>query len=634
MCGITGFVGLNDKSKIRKMTEIIKHRGPDDYGYFSDRGVELGNRRLAIIDLSKRGHQPMSNENGDVWITYNGEIYNFKELRWQLENKGHKFRSNTDTEVIIHTYEEYGPACLKLFNGIFAFAIWDARKGKKQLFLARDRIGKQPLYYYFDKEKLLFASEIKAILEFGIKREVDVQALSNYLTFTYTPGPLTMFKGIRKLLPGHYLVYKNKKVTLRKYWDFDFKPEQNTERFYEKLLFKTLKDTVRKQLISDVPLGHYLSGGIDSSSILAMMSLIRKETGGKEIKTFSVGFNTNEVLDELKYARLVAEKFSTDHHELIVSEDSIKEFPRILWQLDEPIPNVTLMPLYFMSKETKKHATVILTGNGGDEIFAGYRQHSLIHYANEYYKKFPRLFESNATINLFEAISKLAPTQRIRRYGKFATKFLPAVKNSARAYRTLVYLDFDEAEKSRLLTREIRKKAKKERIIEDLFQKKIDLINKLTLVDLKLTLPDQYLLNDDKLTMAHSIESRVPYLDNKMLAFTEKLPTELKLKDGTSKYIFRKTMASYLPKEIIKRKKYGFTAPLQRWYGSYLSEVATSLLDSPEIVNQGFFNRDYLRNLLVNSKNSVEKINKIILLLTFEIWYKIFIMGDRMNKLI
>src|SRR3989344_5444359 len=336
MCGITGFAGLNDKARIRRMTSAIVHRGPDDFGYFSDKNIELGNRRLAIIDLSKKGHQPMSNEDGDVWITYNGEIYNFQPLCHELEARGHKFKSDTDTETIVHAYEEYGEECVQKLNGMFAFAIWDARKGKKQLFLARDRIGIKPLYYTYDGKMLAFASEIKALLEFKIK--------------------------------------------IKRYWDFNFRPEDGNEEHYSKLLLKTLKESVKRHLIADVPVGHFLSGGIDSSSILAMISIIRKEEGDAgRIRTFSIGFGSREVQSELGYARNVAERFRTDHQEIVVDEKSIRNFPRILWSMDEPMPNITLIPLYEMAKAARNSVKVVTTGNAGDEHFAGYRQHSMIY---------------------------------------------------------------------------------------------------------------------------------------------------------------------------------------------------------------------------------------------------------------
>ena len=613
------------------MTSAIQHRGPDDYGYFSDKNIELGNRRLAIIDLSKRGHQPMSNEEGSIIITYNGEIYNFKELREELESKGHKFKSDTDTEVILKSYEEHGEACVQKLNGMFAFAIWDARGGKRQLLLARDRVGIKPLYYIYNGKKLIFASEIKALLEFGIKREVDIKALSNYLTYAYTPAPLTMLKGVKKLPPGHYIIYRKGKIRIKKYWDFNFNPEEGSEEHYSRLLLKTLKESVKRHLIADVPVGHFLSGGIDSSSILAMISIIRKEQAdiGK-IKTFSVGFDSREVLSELRFAAGVAEKFGTDHQELIVDEKAIKGFPKILWSMDEPMPNVSLIPLYEMSRAARKSVKVVTTGNAGDELFAGYRQHSLVYRGKQYYTRFPSIFESKFTITAMSLLGKYSPNRKVRRYAKFAGGFFPALKDEAGAYNKLVYLDFDENEKKRLFNSKI--KVESDDITKSILSRRGNLLNNLTLIDLKYTLPDQYLLNDDKITMANSLESRVPFLDNEMLDFAQRLPPTLKLKGKESKYILKKTMKSLLPKEIIMRKKYGFTAPLAEWYGSYLFDAANSYLAEAEVVKQGVFNKEYIRNLLRNSKGDVEKINKIILLLTFEIWYKMFIDGEKPER--
>lgn len=632
MCGITGFVGLNDKARIRRMTSAIEHRGPDDYGYFSDKGVELGNRRLAIIDLSKRGHQPMSNEEGNITITYNGEIYNFKELREDLEYKGYRFKSDTDTEVILKSYEENGEACVQKLNGMFAFAIWDARKGKRQLFLARDRIGIKPLYYIYDGKKLIFASEIKALLEFGIRREVDTRALSNYLTYTYTPGPLTMLKGVKKLLPGHSMTYKNGRIGIKQYWDFNFNPEKGGEEYYSKLLLKTLKESVKRHLIADVPVGHFLSGGIDSSSILAMISMIRKEDGDTgRIKTFSVGFGSREVMSELKFAQSAAEKFGTDHQEIIVDEKAIRNFPKILWSMDEPMPNITLIPLNEMAKVARRRVKVVTTGNAGDELFAGYRQHSLVYRGKQYYRRFPYMFESKLTSTTMSLIGNIAPNKKVQRYAKFARDFLPSLKDEVKAYNKLVYLDFDEGEKRKIFVKNAR--IESDNITANILKGGGNLLNNLTLIDLKYTLPDQYLLNDDKLSMANSLESRVPFLDNEMLDFAQRLPPSLKLKGKQSKYILKKTMGKFLPKEVITRKKYGFTAPLVEWYSSYLFDAANTYLAESEIIREGFFDREYIRNLLRNSKGDVERINRIILLLTFEIWHKMFIDGYNPKKM-
>ncbi|MFH1439615.1 MAG: asparagine synthase (glutamine-hydrolyzing), partial [Candidatus Woesearchaeota archaeon] len=362
MCGICGFNSEN-KELIRKMAAVIKYRGPDQSGFYLDANISLGHRRLSIIDLSKKGKQPMFNEDGSICIVYNGEVYNFKELRGDLERKGHKFYSNTDTEVIIHAYEEYGKKCVEYFNGMFAFAIYDSIK--KEIFISRDRIGIKPLYYYIKDNKFAFASEIKSILEDKqIKRDVNLDALNKFITFRYIPEGETIFKNIYRLLSGHCISYdlKKNKIRIQKYWDLDISNKNilnKSEYYFKKRIRELLKDSVRKRLISDVPLGVYLSGGLDSSSVLAMM---RDLNHNDKIKTFSVGFEHDVIGNELKYAKKVSEYFKTDHKEFLIKSDVIKLLPKIIQHLDEPMSDPATIPNYVLSENAKKDVTVVLTG--------------------------------------------------------------------------------------------------------------------------------------------------------------------------------------------------------------------------------------------------------------------------------
>ncbi|WP_089717678.1 asparagine synthase (glutamine-hydrolyzing) [Candidatus Entotheonella palauensis] len=365
MCGIAGF-SWQDEALAGKMSQTLAHRGPDQYGVYTDAWVSLGHRRLSIIDLREHGRQPMSNEDGTVWVTYNGEIYNFPELRQTLEAKGHVFRSRTDTEVIVHAYEEYGPACVEKFNGMFAFAIWD--QNQRELFLARDRLGIKPLYYYWNRNQFVFASEIKAILQAPeVEREVNPQAVYHYVGYEFVPAPDTMFRHVHKLPPGHYLRFKNGQVTVQRYWDMTFQTENLSPRDYAEHMRELLTEAVRKRLISDVPLGVFLSGGLDSSTIVALMS----HCGVEPIKTFSLGYE-DETFSELDYARVVAKQFNTEHRELIVEPVTPELIEKAVWQLDEPMTDLSSVPFYLICQRAREHVTVCLSGEGGDESLVGY----------------------------------------------------------------------------------------------------------------------------------------------------------------------------------------------------------------------------------------------------------------------
>jgi len=387
MCGIFGILYLDqnrpvDSYDLKQMSNSLVHRGPDDEGFFIEGNVGLGIRRLSIIDLVT-GHQPIANEDDSIWIILNGEIYNFPELRDELENRGHRFSTKTDTETIVHAYEEYGEDCVNKLNGMFAFAIWDSTEQK--LVLARDRIGIKPLYYFLDDHCLVFASELKTILKCReVPRSIDLEALDSFFSFEYIPAPLSIFQGIKKLLPGHYLVMKGGNITIRKYWDLHFKRYDGSEEDFCLELYDLLKDSVRMRLTSDVPLGAFLSGGIDSSTIVCMMN----EIMNRQVKTFSIGFD-DPSYNELEYARTIAQHFGTNHHELVIKPDVVNWVHDLIRYLDEPMGDFSIFPTYLISRLARKHVTVALTGDGGDELFAGYDWY-IANKIESYYQKLPK----------------------------------------------------------------------------------------------------------------------------------------------------------------------------------------------------------------------------------------------------
>ncbi|HUS50776.1 MAG TPA: asparagine synthase (glutamine-hydrolyzing), partial [Candidatus Paceibacterota bacterium] len=556
MCGIIGF-NWEDKNLLKNSLRIIKHRGPDYSGIFLDNGISLGHNRLAIIDLSKAGNQPMSNESGTIWITFNGEIYNFKELKKDLE-KRHKFKSNTDTEVILHLYEEHGFDFLNKLQGMFAFCIYDSKK--KILFLARDRVGIKPLYYYSKLNKFIFCSEIKGILQDkDIKKEINTNSISSFLTFRANTQKETLFKNIKKLMPGHFLVYDLKKRDFysKQFWDFKINPENKSKNYFIDNLKKLLEDSVRSRLMSDVPYGAYLSGGIDSGTIISLMSNFSQQP----IKTFSVGFEQEEHT-ETKEAKFLAEKLETDHHELLVSEDSIKFLPEIIYHADEPMSDPTSVPIYLLSKYTKKYCTVILTGEGSDEIFAGYPQYKFMKINQKIISKFPQSLKKSTLL-----ISKKTPPILLNKAFKFASalgekgmerfsNFINSKKYSEQ-YLNQISI-FNEQEQSELLNRKVSLYKKYES-----YFKNPDLISSCQRLDFKEPMVDDLLMKIDKNTMAFAVEGRVPFLDHRIIELAFKMPLNLKLRGFTKdKFILREAVKKLIPEQTRNRKKKHFFVPI------------------------------------------------------------------------
>ena len=537
MCGIAGFISkskdapvIEREIKLDKMCKIITYRGPDEQGAAVEGRAALGMRRLSIIDI-KSGQQPIYNEDGTKLIVFNGEIYNFRELKKELESCGHRFKTNSDTETILHAYEEYGADCLKHLRGMFAFAIWD--KTDESLFIARDRVGKKPLLYALtEKENFVFGSELKVLLEHGeISKEIDYSALDAYLTFGYVPEEFCIFKSVSKLEPGHFLIYKDGEIKTKRYWDFDYSPivEIKTEVEYIEVLREKLKEAVRIRLISEVPLGAFLSGGVDSSAIVAMMSQILESP----VKTFSIGFH-EDGFNELKYARIAAKHYNTEHHEFIVTPDLVETIDEIVWHFDEPFADPSALPTFMLSKMARDYVTVVLSGDGGDELFAGYTR-----YATDKRRsslgKLPRSIRRNLLRPLIEVLP----------HGAKGKNYLyNASLDSIDRYIDSIS-HFGSLKKKALYETGFRKN------LNGNFGKSVDVfreiagsvsseneIDKLLYLDSKTYLPSDILTKVDRMTMAASLEARVPLLDHELIEYVQKIPAQLKLNGISTKYIF------------------------------------------------------------------------------------------------
>jgi asparagine synthase (glutamine-hydrolysing) len=611
MCGIVGF-NWNDKTLLKEMMRSLVHRGPDESGIYLDEDISLGHQRLKIIDL-KTGKQPIHNENGTIQIIFNGEIYNFRELREDLEEKGHRFYTNTDTEVIVHAYEEYDRDCVNKFNGMFAFAIWDSNKRK--LCLARDRLGIKPLYYCLSGDKFIFASELKALLEWDeVERNVNLNALNEYFTFGHVPSNRTMIKNIYKLLPGHILIFKNNEINVARYWDLKESITDNSESYYISKLRELLRESVKMRLMSDVPLGVYLSGGIDSSCIVALMREMRDD-----IKTFSVGFGS-EGESEVGYARLVSEYFGTDHYEVNVDENDLKILPEMVWHLDEPIADAATLPTYVISRFAKKGVSVVLAGEGGDELFAGYDNYKIMMFGHNFSKIIPNFLKPKMS-NVSKHFSEYSNIKRVFD--------MMRAKDEYERYSGVISL-LNENELAKL-------GFKKENISNIYFPNNMKLLNKLLYFGIKTWLPNDFFMKADKMTMAHAIEERVPLLDHNIAEFSFTLPTNLKLRGITGKYIFKKAMVGILPKRIIYRRKHGYNAPMDYWFKHTLKGVLEQLLDES---SHNLYNKKYALNLLKDFQKSGKNYNmnfynasKLWSILVFEMWHKMFIEGEKVKKL-
>jgi asparagine synthase (glutamine-hydrolysing) len=631
VCGIGGKLYFDparpvEPELLSRMNGVLAHRGPDDAGIYCEGAVGLAHRRLSIIDLSPAGHQPMANEDGSIWIVFNGEIYNFQTLRPDLIRRGHRFRSSTDTEVILHLYEEYGTDCLKFLRGMFAFAIWDGVR--RQLFLARDRLGKKPLCYQQDAEAFRFASEVKAILQdpaVGVRP--DPTGIAQYLTYGYVPSPGSAFQGVRKLPPAHYLIWREGQVKVSRYWRLrrDQKLERPEAEWCEEILTR-LQEAVRLRLISDVPLGAFLSGGIDSSIVVAMMS--RLSSG--PVKTFSIGFEEPEY-DELRYARQVAERFGTEHHELVVRPDAVAILPKLAWQYDEPFADSSAVPTYYVAQMTRQYVTVALNGDAGDENFGGYDRY----VANNLAASFDRL----PGARLFRgAIGKGLPLcpRGERRTSLFSRgrRFLEGLVETPERRYARWFCHFTGDRKQNLCTPEFRRAAGDSDDLETLLaayreSDAPDFADATMGVDAALYLPDDLLVKVDIASMAHSLEARSPFLDHEFMEFVATIPSDLKVRGRAKKYILKRALRGLLADDILHRPKMGFGVPIDHWLRHELRDLAHETLLGSACLDRGYFRREPVERMLVEHVKGKANWHYLLWnLLMLELWHRTYVDGD------
>jgi asparagine synthase (glutamine-hydrolysing) len=578
MCGIAGIYNFKtlepiSKGTLKAMTDTLVHRGPDAEGFYTSGALGLGHRRLAIIDLDG-GHQPIANEDQSIWVVFNGEIYNFGDLHDELVKKGHTFNTRSDTEVIVHLYEQEGEQCFQRLRGMFAIAIWDGRS--RTLLLARDRVGKKPLFYFYDGSRIIFGSEIKAILKGpGVTHEIDPEAVSDYFSFLYVPAPKSIFKNIRKVLPGHYVVVSEHGLREASYWDLSFAETDDLteEKWCEKIL-ETLQEAVRLRLMSEVPLGAFLSGGVDSSSVVAMM---QSAIAGPVI-TSSIGFEEKD-FNELPYARSVASQFGTDHHEQIVRPDAVAVVDKLAWHYDEPFADSSAVPTYYVSKVAREHVTVALSGDGGDENFAGYRRYYFDQRENLIRSWLPPAVRQP----VFGALASLYPkADWAPQVFRGKATFQNLARCPVEAYFRSVAACQPEL-KSALLHGDIKRQLRSYHslsVLRDYYDKADtdDLLSRIQYVDIKTYLTDDILAKVDRASMAVSLEVRAPILDHKFMELAARIPSSFKLRGIKGKYIFKKALERRLPESILYRKKMGFAVPLAQWFRGDLKEMAHETL--------------------------------------------------------
>lgn len=624
MCGICGFT-WQDAQLATRMAKEVAHRGPDDHGTYTHPDMSLGFQRLSIIDLSENGRQPMSNEDETVWIVYNGEVYNHQSLRRELEAKGHRFRSRTDTEVILHAFEEEGPDCVRRLNGMFAFAIWDTRT--RTVVLARDRMGIKPLYYCIRNGRLSFASEIKALLrDPTLDREVDSDAVHCYLAYEFVPAPLTMFRGIRKLLPGHYLVWQNGNYKIHRYWDLSFDRGAGQRQDVEAEVVDRLAVAVRRRLMSDVPLGVFLSGGIDSSAILALM---HKELGDG-IRTFTLGY-TDPTFSELPYARMISEHFRTIPAEILIQPITPEDIETAVWHLDEPMTDLSTIPFYQISRRAKADVTVCLSGEGGDETFAGYERF-IASRLYAWYTRWP-----GAVRGLCRGILSRLPDQPQKKgIINMLKRFVDGAELPARLGHLRWQYFLPPSEAGRLFRHEflacltldpigfVEQYATRCRSAADLERE--------LYVDLRFVMADSVLMKVDKMSMAHALEVRVPFLDYEFQEFCGTIPPEWKLYGLRTKVILRSALRGLLPPEILSRKKQGYSFPIKNWLREDLRDYMIDLLNNSPIVHKCCRESRIREVIKEHISRRVNHNHLLWALINLALWHRIFIEADTVPR--
>ncbi len=626
MCGIAGILSLESTrsvppERLERMLASIFHRGPDEAGRLVDRELAMGMRRLSIIDLAD-GQQPIFDESGRYGVVFNGEIYNYRELRNDLIARGHQLKTHSDTEVIVHLFEECGAACVDHLRGMFGFAIWD--NVRRELFIARDRMGIKPLYYTECNSDFIFGSEIKSILEHpSMKPSMDLDALSQYLSLKYVPAPRTLFAGIQSLPPGHFMRISKGRIEIQRYWDISFaKPERIlSEHEYTDQLLELLRESTRLHLRSDVPFGAFLSGGVDSSTIVALMS----EELRAPVKTFSVGFGGEGIQDELPYAQQVADKFCCEHHTLkITSDDFLRYAEQVLWHLDQPIADQATVATHMVAKLAREHVKMVLTGEGGDELFAGYARYS----GERYSKWFSRLPASVAKL-LRNASSTLPGLRR----SKIAMGAL-TIRDEATRFANWFPMFGDDAKRQLLDGQAESIQTGAASVFSDHLANcdARSPLDRMLYTDSKLWLPDYLLLRGDKLTMANSLEARVPLLDHKLVEFAAQLPASMKLRGSQRKYLLKQVARRLLPAEIIDRKKQGFPIPIERWLRKEARPMMQDLLSTETLKRRGLFNVSFVEKMVREHVSGyADHSTKLWGLMSVEMWTRKFIEREGRN---
>jgi asparagine synthase (glutamine-hydrolysing) len=622
MCGICGVVSFQphipvDQSVLKRMNDAIRHRGPDDEGYYQDAQASLAMRRLSIIDLHT-GQQPISNETGDVCVVYNGEIYNFKDVRADLEWRGHTFKTQTDTEIIVHAYEEYGDECVKHFNGMFAISLWDARK--RRLFLARDRVGIKPLYYWADQTKLVFASELKALLLHpDVPRQTNLAALDLFLTLEYIPAPHTIYTRIFKLLPGHTLTVEDGELKIRQYWDVPYQPVSQSEAECAETLSGLINEAVRLRLISDVPLGAFLSGGIDSSTIVGYMS----QNMSDPVQTFSIGFE-DDTYNEVPFANAVAKHFGTNHHVEVLKPDIASLVEQLVPHHDEPFADTSIFPTYLVSKLASEKVKVVLSGDGGDELFAGYDTY-IAERLNRYYGRLPGAFRQRV---LPKFAGWLPPQPAKKGLVNKVKRMIEggALDPSLQHTRWMMFLN--PAEKNKLYRSDLRSTLNDDLTADyfgGYFEKanRFDHLAQQQYVDIKTYLADDILTKVDRMSMAVSVEARVPLLDYRIVEFAVNLPPHMKLNGSRTKSILRNAVKHLVPDLVLEKPKQGFSIPMKHWLRTSLKPMMLDLLSKDTLHKQGYFDHQVVSKWIQEHLDEhANHSHRLWSLMVFEIWHR------------
>ena len=622
VCGIAGIVRSDgapvDRELVTRMNDAIRHRGPDDDGFYFSDGVGLGMRRLSIIDLA-HGQQPIHNQDRTAWIVFNGEIYNYRELRAQLENLGHTFYTDSDTEAIVHAWDQYGTDCPRHLRGMFAFAIWDERT--KSLFLARDRVGKKPLLYAELNGELVFGSEFMALLQHPrISREVDFEAIHHYLTFICVPAPLTAFRAIRKLEPGHSLLWRAGEIKTERYWQLDFskKVKMGEEEAGERVV-ELLREAVRVRLMSEVPLGAFLSGGIDSSAVVALMA----QESPEKIKTFSIGFDEQD-FSELHHARRVAEHVGAEHHEFVVRPDAMEILPTLVEHYGEPFADSSAIPSYYVSRETRQHVTVALNGDGGDECFAGYERYAAMNLAQTYSALPGNSLITNVAGALPAVKSRGNPIGKAQRFVAAASR--PPIERYLRWMSA-----FDEQAKQNLYSADFKAQTapfRVARFFEPWFAKVngSGIVDAALLTDTMTYLPNDLLVKMDIASMSVSLEARSPFLDHKLMEFAASIPEKMKLRRLTTKVLLKRILKKIVPEENLTRRKMGFGVPIGYWFRGPMQSFLRETLLSEKAARRGLFNTERVRAIVdEHVEQKSDHSHRLWTLLMLELWFQRFI---------